>query len=64
MNLAKLSCNGQITVPAEIRRKLNVKTGDKIVFLQKEDGEIIIQNLNIAEIMNGKVKTSAAQQSS
>ena len=44
MNLAKLSANGQITVPAEIRRKLNVGECDKIIFLENAKGEIILQN--------------------
>ena len=35
MNLAKISANGQITVPVEIRRQLGLKSGDKILFLQK-----------------------------
>ena len=32
MNLAKISANGQITVPVEIRRQLGLKSGDKIRF--------------------------------
>ena len=44
MNLAKISSNGQITVPVEIRRQLGLKSGDKILFLQKPDGEIVITN--------------------
>jgi antitoxin PrlF len=44
MNLAKISTNGQITIPMEIRRKLSLKSGDKILFLQKSNGEIVIQN--------------------
>ena len=44
MNLAKLSANGQITVPAEIRRLLGLKSGDKILFFQKQDGEIVVSN--------------------
>lgn len=44
MNLAKVSSNGQITVPAEIRRMLNLKSGDKILFFQKQDGEIVVSN--------------------
>ena len=35
MNLAKLSSNGQITIPIEIRRLLDLKSGDKILFFQK-----------------------------
>ena len=44
MNLAKISANGQITVPAEIRRLLGLKSGDKILFLQKPNGEVVINN--------------------
>jgi AbrB family looped-hinge helix DNA binding protein len=44
MNLAKISANGQITVPIEIRRLLGLKSGDKILFFQNQDGEIIVSN--------------------
>ncbi len=44
MNLAKLSVNGQITVPIEIRRALGLKSGDKVLFLQKPNGEVTINN--------------------
>ena len=33
MELAKLTTKGQITIPSEIRKKLNVGAGDKVVFL-------------------------------
>lgn len=44
MNLAKVSANGQITVPVEIRRLLGLRSGDKILFFQKQDGEIVVSN--------------------
>lgn len=44
MNLAKISANGQITVPVEIRRALKLKAGDKMLFLQRENGEIVVGN--------------------
>ena len=44
MNLAKISANGQITVPVEIRRLLGLKSGDKILFYQKQDGEVVLSN--------------------
>lgn len=56
MNLAKVSSNGQITVPIEIRRKLKIKEGDKIIFLENTNGEIIVQNsskLAIREAQTG-----------
>jgi len=46
MNLAKISSNGQITVPMEIRRELKVKTGDKIIFMRNNRGEITMQSLS------------------
>ena len=59
MNLAKVSCNGQITVPVEIRRALKIKSGDKIVFLQNKDGEITMQNLDIEALTKGKMQKQA-----
>jgi AbrB family looped-hinge helix DNA binding protein len=50
MNLAKLSSTGQITVPVEIRRLLNLKEGDKILFTQNENGEVVINNASINSI--------------
>lgn len=38
MNLAKVSANGQITVPVEIRKLLGLRSGDKILFVQKDNG--------------------------
>lgn len=50
MNLAKISANGQITVPAEIRRLLGLKSGDKILFFQNPSGEIVINNASSQSI--------------
>jgi AbrB family looped-hinge helix DNA binding protein len=50
MNLAKISSNGQITVPVEIRRLLKLKEGDKILFVQKENGDVVIDNASINAI--------------
>jgi len=44
MNLAKISANGQITVPIEIRRRLMLKEGDKVLFVERDNGEIVINN--------------------
>jgi len=58
MNLAKVSANGQITVPVEIRRILKLKEGDKILFLQKENGEIVVNNTSLVAI--GEAQRSVA----
>ena len=44
MNLAKVSTNGQITIPVEIRRLLGLKSGDKMLFFQNAQGEIVVDN--------------------
>ena len=54
MNLAKVSANGQVTVPVEIRRKLNLKEGDKIIFFERNDGEVVINNASSTAIMNAQ----------
>ncbi len=45
MNMARISESGQITIPIEIREKLGLKDGDKIVFLE-QDEHIFIANSN------------------
>lgn len=50
MNLAKISANGQITVPIEIRRMLGLKSGDKILFFRNTEGEIVLSNASAQAI--------------
>ena len=63
MNLAKLSANGQITVPVEIRRLLGLKSGDKILFFQKQNGEIVVSNASAKAIRKAQAAfTGAAEE--
>ena len=57
MNLAKVSSNGQITVPVEIRRKLAIKEGDKIMFFEK-NGEIVLKNSSLLAIREAQAALS------
>lgn len=41
MELAKVTSKGQVTIPVEIRRKLNLETGNKILFFEEGDKVII-----------------------
>ena len=50
MNLAKVSANGQVTAPVEIRRKLSLKEGDKLLSIE-QGGEIIIRNASATAIV-------------
>jgi antitoxin PrlF len=46
MELAKITSKGQITIPQEIRKKLNLKQGDKVIFYE-ENGKIYFQNSSL-----------------
>lgn len=43
MELAKVTSKGQITIPIDIRKKLGIKEGDKILFIE-EDNKIVMMN--------------------
>ena len=46
MEIAKITSKGQVTIPIDIRRKLGVKEGDKILFVE-EEGKIYILNASM-----------------
>jgi len=50
MNIARVSANGQITVPVEIRRSLRLKKGDKVLFFKKDNGEIVVSNTSLVAL--------------
>lgn len=60
MNLAKISANGQITVPVEIRRSLGLKSGDKVLFFEKPNGEIVLSNASAKAIRKAQAAFSGA----
>jgi len=53
MEVAKITTKGQITLPIQIRKKLNLKEGDKVVFLEK-NGEIIVDNPTKSAILEAQ----------
>jgi AbrB family looped-hinge helix DNA binding protein len=50
VNLAKLSANGQITVPVEVRRRLHLVPGDKVLFVEKPNGEVVVAKAGLAAL--------------
>ncbi len=46
MSVAKVSSQGQITIPADIRKRLGVQPGGKVVFIQDGD-RVMIANATI-----------------
>ena len=43
MELAKVMSKGQVTIPISIRKKLNLREGDKVIFME-QGGNIIMVN--------------------
>ena len=52
MTTATLTSKGQITMPAEVRRALQVESGDKIEFIQIEPGrfELMAATRSVREL--------------
>jgi AbrB family looped-hinge helix DNA binding protein len=42
VELAKVTNKGQITIPISIRQRLGIKEGDKLLFIDKPDGVIMV----------------------
>ena len=52
MSTATLTSKGQITIPADVRRLLNVQTGDRVEFVQIEPGrfELVAATRSVREL--------------
>lgn len=54
MELAKVTSKGQITIPIEIRRKLGIKEGSKVLFLE-EAGRIYLANSSMEALKEAQL---------
>lgn len=52
MSTATLTSKGQITIPADVRRVLNVQAGDRVEFVQIEAGrfELVAATRSVREL--------------
>jgi len=57
MEVAKITSRGQVTIPIDIRKKLGVKEGDKIIFF--EDGNRIVV-VNAAKVAFANIQAAFA----
>lgn len=48
MEVAKITSRGQITIPIDIRKKLGLKEGDKVIFIEEGDKIIFANATKIA----------------
>lgn len=50
-DIAKISSKGQVTIPAAIRKKLDLKQGDRIFFVESQDGIVIKKSTALDEFL-------------
>ena len=48
MELAKVTSKGQITIPIAIRKLLGIKDGDKLLFVEKPEGIVVMNPTRMA----------------
>jgi AbrB family looped-hinge helix DNA binding protein len=47
--LGKISSKGQVTIPADVRRKLHLETGDTLAWEIEADGRLWVRHLKPVE---------------
>ena len=45
--MMKMTTQGQVTIPANIRKSLGLNPGDLVNFVENDRGEIVLQKVNI-----------------
>ena len=65
MEVAKVTSKGQITIPISIRRKLDINEGDKVLFIYKPDGVMMVnpvtfQGMSVEDAADVPVTEKAA----
>jgi len=48
METAKITSRGQVTIPIDIRKKLGVREGDKVIFFEDQNRIIVVNAAKIA----------------
>ena len=55
MDLAKVTSKGQVTIPIDIRKKLGLKNGDKVLFVE-EAGRIYMINSSMDAFREAQIE--------
>ena len=59
MEVAKITSKGQITIPISIRRRLELNEGDKVLFIYKPDGVMMVNPNKLQGGVDGDVVEAA-----
>jgi AbrB family looped-hinge helix DNA binding protein len=60
MDTAKVTSNGQVTIPVDFRKLLNIKPGNKVLFYQCENGDVVIENASVSALKKAQAAFSGA----
>ena len=61
MELAKVTSKGQVTIPIAIRKRLGIKDGDKLLFVDRPEGVVMVTSTMIALEKIGKAFEGEAE---
>lgn len=63
MDMAKVTSKGQITIPVGVRKAVGLREGDKVLFVQLDDGTIALRSSNLDALAAGRAAfTGAAEE--
>jgi len=48
MDVARVSIKGQVTIPIGIRRRLGIREGDKVVFMDQGENVVLLNSSRLA----------------
>ena len=54
VEVATISANGQITLPADVRKRLQLGPGDKVVFVENEQGDTVVVRPSVAALLEAQ----------
>ncbi len=56
---ARITSKGQTTIPAEVREKLGLQVGDRIAFIEMEQGYLVIPRNRPVDVLFGALSEYA-----
>lgn len=54
MDVATISANGQITLPVGVRKRLQLGPGDQVVFVENEQGDLVVVRPSVAALLEAQ----------
>lgn len=62
IEIAKLSQQGQVTIPLEIRKGLDLRPGDKLAFISDEKGRYVLANASLLALKEAQKQFEGADE--